>query len=92
MEDEGSGRVVYVAYEGGRQCGLVDGKSGDGVGGRTRIAMGGVKGCLGRGTGSVDAKGGGDEETAVTPRQARACLRNLDRVSSSGMMSFVIGT
>ncbi len=43
--------------------------------------MSGVKGGLGRGTGSVDTKRGGDDETAVTPRQARACLRNLDRVS-----------
>lgn len=91
MEEEGSGRVVYVAYEGGRQWGLVDGRRGDSVGGRARMAMGGVEGGFGSETGSVDTKGG-DDETAVIPRQARACLRNLDRVSSSGMMSFVIGT
>ncbi len=81
MEDEGSGRVVYRAYEGGRQCVLVDGSSGDGVGGRARIAIGGVKSCLGK---------GGDEETAVTPRQDRGCLRDLECVLPSGMMSFVI--
>ncbi len=51
---------------------------------------------LGEGRGLLSAASkvawvrGGDEETAVTPRQDRGCLRDLECVLPSGMMSFVI--